>query len=222
MHREIKVNNNPTIRLALSVIQDAMTTDRAYAWSWHCNIAMSFFDAWEGPRPDNLHQLANEGAARFMETAFKINVREFAEWKDLEVQWAYRLEVPTSHDAVAESEHDDWAVTAYRMADALRSHLAVRPTPSVQPIRETYVMAANAYPKCTYVLAGNPNVAFPKTCKECGLGPCKRGLNTGTFEERVAAAALQSAQHVCGAQGFGALGDSCPCCKAQHNGCAGC
>lgn len=35
-------------------------------------------------------------------------------------------------------------------------------------------------------------------------------------------AALQSAQHVCGAQGFGALGDSCPCCKAQHNGCAGC
>lgn len=38
--------------------------------------------------------------------------------------------------------------------------------------------------RCTYVLAGAGS-AYPRTCAECGLGPCKLGHNTGTFAERV-------------------------------------
>lgn len=43
---------------------------------------------------------------------------------------------------------------------------------------------------CTYVLAGL-NKAYPRTCADCGLGLCKLGINSGTFEERVEEARIR-------------------------------
>ena len=45
---------------AMKVVLAAMQSDPDYAWSWHCNVAMSFVDAGGD------HYIANQGAARFM------------------------------------------------------------------------------------------------------------------------------------------------------------
>lgn len=45
---------------AAQTIINAMRADPEYAWSWHCNIAMAFFDAGGDP------YTANHGAAKFM------------------------------------------------------------------------------------------------------------------------------------------------------------
>ena len=45
---------------AVQIVIDAMRADPDYAWSWHCNVAMSFVDAGGDA------YAANQGAARFM------------------------------------------------------------------------------------------------------------------------------------------------------------
>lgn len=45
---------------AMKAVIAAMKADPGYAWSWHCNVAMSFVDAGGD------HYTANQGAARFM------------------------------------------------------------------------------------------------------------------------------------------------------------
>ena len=45
---------------AMKVVLEAMRSDPDYAWSWHCNVAMAFYDAG-----GDIYT-ANQGAARFM------------------------------------------------------------------------------------------------------------------------------------------------------------
>jgi hypothetical protein len=60
------------LELASSVatIRGAMAKDLDYAWAWHCNIAMAAFDA------GCPHDVANEGAARFMELLASVDTRK--------------------------------------------------------------------------------------------------------------------------------------------------
>lgn len=51
---------------ALRVLRDAMQKDYMYAWSWHCNIAMTAIDAGAPAKE------ANERAADFMHRAFDV------------------------------------------------------------------------------------------------------------------------------------------------------
>lgn len=55
---------------AVEVLKSAMIADPDFAWAWHCNIAVCAMDA--GVR----HQIANEGAARFMQLLFDVDTRE--------------------------------------------------------------------------------------------------------------------------------------------------
>jgi hypothetical protein len=55
---------------AIATLTAAVKADPDYAWGWHCNIAMSAVDA------GCPHQVANEGAARFMSLLFGVNTRE--------------------------------------------------------------------------------------------------------------------------------------------------
>jgi len=55
---------------AYNVLRKAIQEDPAYAWSWHCNIAMCCQDAGA------THTSANEGAARFMKLAFDVDSRK--------------------------------------------------------------------------------------------------------------------------------------------------
>lgn len=57
--REVMQQAEP-VADAMKVVIDAMRSDPDYAWSWHCNVAMAFFDAGGD------HYIANQGAARFM------------------------------------------------------------------------------------------------------------------------------------------------------------
>ena len=52
---------------AFEAIKTAMQMDPGYAWSWHCNIAVSMQD--EGAP----HDSANAGAAKFMHLCFGVD-----------------------------------------------------------------------------------------------------------------------------------------------------
>jgi hypothetical protein len=56
---------------AFMVLTRAMRSDPDYAWSWHCNIAMSFYDVALLIEPSaERHKVSNEAAARFMKQCF--------------------------------------------------------------------------------------------------------------------------------------------------------
>jgi hypothetical protein len=63
----IKMN---TPKEALAVLSKVFADDPAYAWSWHCNIAMCSVD--EGME----RVAANRAASRFMKAAFGIDTIE--------------------------------------------------------------------------------------------------------------------------------------------------
>jgi hypothetical protein len=71
---ELCPENSPRILDAsLIKLTAAMQSDMDYAWGWHCNIAMAAFDA------GCPHDVANEGAARFMKMLFNVDTRKH-EW----------------------------------------------------------------------------------------------------------------------------------------------
>ena len=55
------------IEKAMETLKQAMKEDYGYAWSWHCNIAVMAQDAGAD------HEVANEGASRFMKLAFDVD-----------------------------------------------------------------------------------------------------------------------------------------------------
>jgi hypothetical protein len=57
----------PDVPSALKVISDAMKADPDFAWSWHCNVAMTAQDAGAP------HDRANVWAANFMRRAFDVD-----------------------------------------------------------------------------------------------------------------------------------------------------
>ena len=56
---------------AFDTLKKSMQEDESYAWSWHCNIAMSAFD--EGVS----HEISNKIAARFMKLCFDVDTTKF-------------------------------------------------------------------------------------------------------------------------------------------------
>lgn len=66
---------------AMNALRKTFKEDPAYAWSWHCNIAMAMYDEfpdsfWVPDRSEQL-KIANKAAARFMKLAF--DVENYAE-----------------------------------------------------------------------------------------------------------------------------------------------
>ena len=61
------VRNDGGIAKEMGVVQAAVQNDPAYAWGWHCSLAMAFVD--EGVAP----AVANRGAARFMHMLFGVD-----------------------------------------------------------------------------------------------------------------------------------------------------
>ena len=54
---------------AFFILKKAMKDDPDYAWSWHCNIAVTAQDAGAP------YGVANEGAARFMKLCFDVDTK---------------------------------------------------------------------------------------------------------------------------------------------------
>ena len=55
------------VKKAMDILRKAMKKDPAYAYGWHCNIARMMQDAGAS------HEIANDGAARFMKLAFDVD-----------------------------------------------------------------------------------------------------------------------------------------------------
>ena len=58
---------------ALNIIRSAMRDDPHYAWTWHCNVAVSMMDE------SSTHDSANAAAARFMRLAFDVDTSKAPE-----------------------------------------------------------------------------------------------------------------------------------------------
>jgi len=77
MAKRSNENKGITTRDAFNVVRKAIQMDNSYAWSWHCNIAVSSMD--EGLD----HRAANRAAARFMFTCFDVDTTKFKEYIDI-------------------------------------------------------------------------------------------------------------------------------------------
>ena len=77
MAKRSNENKGITTRDAFNVVRKAIQMDNGYAWSWHCNIAVSSMD--EGLD----HRAANRAAARFMFTCFDVDTTKFKEYIDI-------------------------------------------------------------------------------------------------------------------------------------------
>ena len=57
-------------------LREEFEKDPAYAWSWHCNIAMAMYDEFPDsfwvPDRSEQHKICNKAAARFMKLAFDV------------------------------------------------------------------------------------------------------------------------------------------------------
>jgi hypothetical protein len=99
-HLLVKIGESRTVPAVMQALKTAMQADSGYAWGWHCNIAMAFYDA-AGNTP-NRHRIGNEGAARFMRTAFDVDVTQFVEYQALVKGWA----LMEAHLAATEGKGD--------------------------------------------------------------------------------------------------------------------
>jgi hypothetical protein len=61
-------------------IKNAVGSDPSYAWSWHCNLAMSALDASKGTID---HTTANVIAAGQMRHLFQYDITVLQEYKDV-------------------------------------------------------------------------------------------------------------------------------------------
>lgn len=71
-------SREPTTSDAFAVLKHSLQMDSDFAWSWHCNIAMAFFDEL-GPlvEPSALrHEVCNRAAARFMRLCFDVDTSQ--------------------------------------------------------------------------------------------------------------------------------------------------
>lgn len=74
-HKLMNEITEPFIGPCFNVLKAIVQADDAYAWSWHCNLAMSFVD--EGAN----HMQGNRAAARFMRMCFDVDTTKFKEYK---------------------------------------------------------------------------------------------------------------------------------------------
>ena len=124
-----------TIANAMDFVIAAMKADPDYAWSWHCNVAMAFFDAGGDV------YTANQGAARFMRLLAGVEpahdlpaAPQPAPQPTGDVSWALTLELLKRErddllgvlKEVAEIFGEDWreGSTQRRLGDRARAAIA--------------------------------------------------------------------------------------------------
>jgi len=70
--------SNPKATEAFRALRDAIRLDPEYAHSWHCNLAVSFYDSMpeDTQQLDDSMTVANNGASRFMKLAFGVTTNQ--------------------------------------------------------------------------------------------------------------------------------------------------
>lgn len=62
--------------IAYEQLKKAMHEDAAYAWSWHCNLAVPIMDSLKCS-----HEDANKAAAHLMQHLFALDITQSEYWK---------------------------------------------------------------------------------------------------------------------------------------------
>ena len=81
---------------AVKRLRQALRDDLDYAWGWHCNVAMTAYDAG-CPR-----DIANEGAARFMQLFAGVDTRQHFAFSGTQAKTDAASTTPAWHDAPTE------------------------------------------------------------------------------------------------------------------------
>lgn len=71
MNTKTKTITPKDIKKAIKVLSIAMREDPAFAWGWHCNIAMVAQDAGAP------HEQANKQTAAFMRHTFNVDIKGY-------------------------------------------------------------------------------------------------------------------------------------------------
>ena len=97
----------------LTPLKLALQKDLDYAWTWHCNLAMAFYDSWNNEtRPADIHRKANEAAARFMKQAFDVDVKQCKQYQDIA---ADSKDIPETVAMVPVATYDGVEFTRYTL-----------------------------------------------------------------------------------------------------------
>jgi len=62
-----------TVKYAMDTIRHQLKDDDSYAHSWHCNLAMMYYDAARSDSDvshQDAHRVGNDAATRFMQLCF--------------------------------------------------------------------------------------------------------------------------------------------------------
>ena len=71
MEHTTKDGKEITTKDIISMLSKRIKTDEELAWWFHCNIAMTAFEA------GTEYKMANDGAARFMKLAFDVDTTKY-------------------------------------------------------------------------------------------------------------------------------------------------
>ena len=74
---ELCEGKSMSTKTAYETLRVALQSDSSYAWGWHCNIAMSAYDAGCD------YIIANKGAASFMQLAFGVDTTKLPEYRSI-------------------------------------------------------------------------------------------------------------------------------------------
>lgn len=64
-----------TVEQAMNRLKLAFAEDPGYAITWHCNLAIAYYDSMDEDvlSHEMRHKISNEAASRFMKNAFNID-----------------------------------------------------------------------------------------------------------------------------------------------------
>jgi hypothetical protein len=77
--------SNASLAHSFEHLKAMINRDADYAWSWHCNIAMSHYDAMIAAgytHHRSIHKTSNAGAARFMRLAFGVDTTTYLHYAE--------------------------------------------------------------------------------------------------------------------------------------------
>ena len=147
----------PSTEVAVGKLCKSLREDLDYAWTWHCNIAMTAFDA--GCPND----VANEGAARFMQLLAGVDTRNHPGFQVTQDFYLPSTAPATAPESGVMTEID------YNDDDALRFVQRVLESDApLSDIRDARNMVVEIRTRVLKARASKPATAPEPICTKCG------------------------------------------------------
>ena len=63
------------IKDAVDTLKKAFKEDSNFAYAWHCNLAMCFYDSMDEGKREDKHKISNNAASNFMKLCFDVETK---------------------------------------------------------------------------------------------------------------------------------------------------